>query len=132
VLLAQGSEGVGGGASDQVRAASALITAYEITGRLPYSMLAEELMQFARQSPAADSDLVLHCETARVLCRLAALHDDADYRGAAVIAVNADYRSDAARILTAQAARALSASPDEAAIYGLALRELIALRPAAE
>jgi hypothetical protein len=128
----QPGEGVRGGPSDQVRAASALITAYEITGRLPYSMLAEELMQLARQSPAVDTDLVLHCETARVLCRLAALHADADYRGAAVIAVNADYRSDAARILMAQSARALNASPDEAAVYGLALRELMALRPAEE
>ena len=124
----QPGEGVRGGLADQVRAASALITAYEITGRLPYSMLAEELMQLARQSPAAESDLVLHCETARVLCRLAALHDDADYRRAAVVAVNADYKRDAARILTAQSARALDASTDEAAIYGLALGELLALR----
>jgi uncharacterized protein YyaL (SSP411 family) len=124
----QPGEGVPGGPPDQVRAASALITAYEITGRLPYSMLAEELMQIARRSAAAESDLVFHCETARVLCRLAALHDDADYRGAAVIAEAADYKSDAARILTAQSARALNASPDEAAIYGLALRDFMALR----
>jgi hypothetical protein len=126
----QPGEGVCGGLPEQVRAASALITAYEITGRLPYSMLAEELMQLARQLLSVEMDLVLHCEAARVLCRLAALHDDADYRGAAVIAVNADYRSDAARILTAQSARVLDASHDEAAIYGLALGELLASRPA--
>ena len=34
-------EGVRGDAADQVHAASALLTAFEITGRLPYSMLAE-------------------------------------------------------------------------------------------
>ena len=128
----QPGEGVHGGPPDQIHAASALITAYEITGRLPYSMLAEELIQLARQSPPPENDLVLHCETARVLCRLAALHDDAAYRGAAVIAVNADYRGDARRILTAQSARALDASPHELAIYGLALGELTALGPAGE
>src|SRR5207302_7778679 len=35
--------------ADQVHTASALLTAYEITERLPYSMLAEELMQTARR-----------------------------------------------------------------------------------
>ena len=33
-----------GSAEDHVRAASALLTAFELTGRLPYSMLAEELI----------------------------------------------------------------------------------------
>src|SRR5439155_5910063 len=36
---------VRGGLGDQVRSASALLTAYLLTGRLPYSMLADELMQ---------------------------------------------------------------------------------------
>src|SRR5258706_2200782 len=35
---------------DHVAAGSALLTAYTITGRLPYSMLAEELMQFSRRT----------------------------------------------------------------------------------
>ena len=47
-------------------------------------MLADELMQTARRTRAAtnaDADaIVANCEAARVLCRLAALHDDADYR----------------------------------------------------
>ena len=40
-----------------------------------------------------------------MLCRLAALHDDPDYRGAAVIATGADYRAQASRMLAAQSAR---------------------------
>jgi len=105
-------------ASDHVAAASALLTAFEITGRLPYSMLAEELMQ-----RHADD-----CETARVLCRLAALHGNPDYRAAAVVAPGADYRADAARILADRGAQALAAQTDDAARYGIALRELMSLR----
>ena len=73
-LADHGRRGVG--AADSVR----------ITGRLPYPMLAEELMQIARgasipidSSAGRDSSLPLRCAP-RVLCRLAALHDDADYR----------------------------------------------------
>jgi hypothetical protein len=124
----QPGDGLRGGAFDQVRAASALLTAFEITGRLPYSMLAEELMQIARRQPWPETDLLGHCAAARVFCRLAALHDDADYRSAAVVATDADYREDAARILTAQSSRALAAPASHAAAYGLALRELLSLR----
>jgi uncharacterized protein YyaL (SSP411 family) len=124
----QPGQGVRGGPADQVGAASALLTAFEVTGRLPYSMLAEELMQIARRAPWPEDDLIGHCAAARVLCRLAALHDDADYRGAAVIATDADYRADAARILATQSSRALAAPPAHAAAYGLAVRELIPLR----
>jgi len=112
-------------AADHVRAASALLTAFELTGRLPYSMLAEELIAIAVREPFADADLVIHCEAARALCRLARLHDDPDYRGAAVIATGADYRAHAARILSAQSARARAGSTSLAAAYGLALRELL-------
>jgi hypothetical protein len=45
-----------------------------------------------------------------------------------VIAGDADYRQDAARILATQSARAHAASTADAAAYGLALRELIPLR----
>jgi hypothetical protein len=124
----QPGEGVRGGLINQVRAASALLTAFEITGRLPYSMLAEELMQTARRTAPDEADrdmMVVYCEAARVFCRLATLHDDADYRKAAVIATDADYRGDAARILAAQSTRALSATPPHAAAYGLALLELL-------
>jgi len=112
-------------AADHVRAASALLTAFELTGRLPYSMLAEELIAIAVREPFADADLMIHCEAASVLCRLARLHDDPDYRGAAVIATGADYRAHAARILSAQSARARAGSTSSAAAYGLALRDLL-------
>src|SRR5437763_155735 len=68
-------EGIGDYA-DHVRAAGALLTAYETTGRLPYAMLAEELMQSSKRTSASNRPYVIECEAARVLCRLAALHDD--------------------------------------------------------
>lgn len=110
---------------DHVRGASALLTAFEISGRLPYSMLAEELMAVAAREPRGDAPLPIHCEAARVLCRLAALHDDPDYRGAAVIAAGADYREQASRILSAQSARARAGTPSDSAAYGVALEELL-------
>jgi uncharacterized protein YyaL (SSP411 family) len=110
---------------DHVRGASALLTAFELTGRLPYSMLAEELMAIARRDPMTDAELVVQCETARMLCRLARLHDDPDYRGAAVIAGDADYRAQASRILAMQSPQARVASPAAAAAYGIALGELM-------
>jgi hypothetical protein len=110
-----------------VHAAAALLTAYEITGRLPYSMLAEELMHSCRRPSAGDEGDV-QCETARVLCRLAALHDDADYRRAAVLAPDADYKGDAARILREHNGLAYAGQVARAARYGIALRELMSLR----
>ena len=123
----QPGEGVRGGLINQVRAASALLTAFEITGRLPYSMLAEELMQTARRTAAdeAGDTIVAQCEAARVFCRLATLHDDAAYQKAAVTSPEADYRGDAARILAAQSTRALHATAAHAAAYGLALLDLL-------
>jgi len=123
----QPGEGVRGGLINQVRAASALLTAFEITGRLPYSMLAEELMQTARRTaPDADAaTIAVMCDAARVFCRLATLHDDAGYQKAAVTLSDADYRGDAARILAAQSTRALHATAAHAAAYGLALLDLL-------
>jgi len=124
----QPGAGVRGGLANQVRAASALLTAFEITGRLPYSMLAEELMQTARRvdpDRASPTAFLVHCDAARVFCRLAALHDDADYRKAAVILSDADYRGDAARILAAQSTRLVDAPAAHAAAYGLALLDLL-------
>ena len=113
---------------EHVRAASALLTAFDVTGRLPYSMLAEELMQTARRLPASGEDMAAECAAARALCRLAALHDDADYCKAATIASGADYRADAARMLAAQAPRARTASTADAALFGVAQHELMSLR----
>jgi hypothetical protein len=115
-----------GGAADQIRPAAALLTAFERSARLPYSMLAEELVQPARRDPATPGDGVITCEAARVLCRLAVLHADEQYRGAAVLAAGADYHRDAERMLAAQSARALGGTLDEAAAYGLALGEWLA------
>ena len=72
--------------------------------------------------------MAAECATARALCRLAALHDDADYRKAATIASGADYRADAARMLAAQAPRAQTASTSDAALFGVAQHELMSLR----
>ena len=107
--------GARGALADHVRTSSALLTAYDVSGRLPYPMLAEELMRFARETlwdehagayhDSADGPrrpFAINCEAARVLCRLAALHGRSDYRAAAVIRSDADYAGDAARILRAQ------------------------------
>src|SRR6185436_11096557 len=100
--------------ADHVRCASALLTAYWRTARLPYSMLAEELMQFARRTlwderdwgfydaPHGTKPFALNCEAARIECRLAGLHGEDDYRKAAVIAVDADYLLYALRTLESQ------------------------------
>ncbi len=115
-----------GAAADQVRPASALLAAFEHSGRLPYSMLAEELMQPMRRDPESAGGIRVACETARIFCRLAALHSDDRYRGAAVVAEDADYRSDAARILLTQFSAALDGELDEGAAYGIALGEWLA------
>ena len=115
--------------ADHAYAASALLTAYRVTGRIPYGMLADELMQFARRQwwdatvgwHPAPFDLT--CQAARVLCRLAALHEDAEYRQGAIVA-EADYRGDAARALFSLESASASTA---AAVYGLALTELNAL-----
>jgi hypothetical protein len=137
----QPGEGLAGAArdgharlADHVRTASALLTAFECTGRLPYSMLAEELMQFAgRMLREASSPgffdgetgvkpFTMNCEAASVLFRLAALHESDDYRGAAVVAAGADYGRDAANILYELAIEAPRHGLESAA-FGLAASE---------
>jgi len=128
---------------DQVCTASALLTAFVATGRLPYAMLAEELMQFARRALLAEDDglffdrplvddreaartkpFAVNCEAARLFCRLAELHDAKAYSEAAVLAPGADYRRDATRTLAS-----LESSYREhgaaGAIYALALTECL-------
>jgi uncharacterized protein YyaL (SSP411 family) len=133
----QPGHGVSERFADQIATASALITAYQVTDRLPYSMLAEELVQGARRTmwdeqcgafcdSGADArepkPFVLNCEAVGVLSRLAALHRSAEYRDAAVIAPSADYEEDAARILESLAADA-PAHGLAGAVYGLAATE---------
>jgi hypothetical protein len=110
--------GVSDKLAEQIAVASALITAYQVTGRLPYSMLAEELVQAGRRV-GWNADFGLNCEAATVLSRLAALHRSAEYRDAAVIAPGADYDDDAARILESLAGDA-PAHGLAGAVYGLA------------
>ena len=125
--------------ADHVFLASALLTAYEISGRLPYSMLAEELVQVAQRIHWSDAagcfestkgdrweTFRLNCEAARVMCRLAALHGDKGYRAAAVIRPDAAYADAATSILGAQdgSCREFGVL---SAVYGLALAERMAL-----
>jgi hypothetical protein len=130
---------------DYAAASSALLSAYTATGRLPYSMLAEELMQFARRSwwdstnggfsgcvspPFTGRERELftaNCHAVRVLCRLAELHRDEEYRQMAVIAHASDYANDAARTLRSLEGHYQSFGVD-AALYGIALGEAEALR----
>jgi uncharacterized protein YyaL (SSP411 family) len=127
---------------EHATAASALLTAYRAAGRLPYSMLAEELMQFARREwwdaargcfrpPAPDpgnrrAPFIASCQAARVLCRLAVLHGDPDYRQRAVIARQSDYVSDAELTLDSLSADYRQVGLD-AAVYGLAVCEFQSL-----
>ncbi len=118
-------EGLGGSADDEVRFAGALLTAFSVTGRLPYAMLAEELLQRSRRTlvGAADMPFALGCDASAVLSRMAALHQDDDYRAAAVMAPDADYAADAALILERLAADVPGRGLGGAA-YALAAGEL--------
>jgi hypothetical protein len=116
-----------GSLSDHVCSASALLTAYSLTARLPYAMLADELMQSVLRTPPQEPDgrdapVTLSCELARVFCRLATLHRDDEYRRTAVLPVDEDYAADARRALTALAPSVRERGV-EAAPFGLALAE---------
>ena len=119
---------------DHVRVASTLIWAHLVTGQLPYSMLALELVQFAirtmwderagcfRDRAAGELPLepawpfVLNCETACVLDRLATLTGDQAHHDRAV-AILAAYSGDYQR-------HGLFGAP-----YALAIREVIDRHP---
>jgi len=139
--VANTMDGMGGERllADQILGASALVTACVGTARLPYGMLAEELMQFARRgfwdadagafADGGDPDAMFaaNCDAARVLCRLSRLIADDAYRSGAVIAPDADYRADASRILTSQLDAARTGAA-RAAPYALALDDWLSLR----
>jgi hypothetical protein len=115
---------------DHATAASTLLVAHEATGRLPYGMLADELMQCARrqwwrESNGWSAPFSEACAAARVMCRLAALYRDPDYKHAAILA-DLDYAADAALALDALDSHARPAG--EAALYGLAVSELLAIQ----
>jgi hypothetical protein len=127
-------EGLAGAdAGDQLHTALAFLTAFELTGRLPYSMLAEELLQIVRRQSwdggrgGFAADFKTNAAGAQLLCRLAALHRDAEYAASAVVAPDATYAADAERILDLLAPIA-RAHLNDAAEYGMALLDWFALR----
>lgn len=115
-----------------LRSAAALLAAFDLSGRLPYAMLAEELFRHARRrwSPSRtgvfDADFIANCTALRVLCRLSALHGDADYLAAAVVAPGSDYASEAGPLAEWVSARS-GEYPDAAGSFGGALLEWFAL-----
>lgn len=108
-----------GDVEEHVAAATALLTAHDATARLPYSMLAEELIQPVRAAGGPTGPPYV-----RVLCRLARLHDDEDYRRAAVIAASSDYRAEARAVLEEHRLPDDACSED-VALVGLATVELV-------
>jgi hypothetical protein len=145
-------DGPRGAMSDHIGACDALLTAYEVTDRLPYPMLAAELMEFVRQTwrdpvrgvfhnvappdggKSADHSggqtlapdvFTANCNAARLLVRLAALHDD-DYCQRAVIAPGRDYARDAEGLLALLESDCRGHGVD-AAPYALALEEWLGL-----
>ena len=117
--------GLAEGLEQEVCVAAALLTAFEVTDRLPYAMLAEELLRHAR-SALVDSNALQFstaCAAASALARMAALHQLDEYRTAAVIAPDADYAADAAGLLERIAPDVLTQGI-AAAAYALAAGEL--------
>jgi hypothetical protein len=108
---------------DQVATAAALLTAFGVTARLPYAMLAEELVQFSQRTLVPDS-LTASCALVRLLCRVDALHRDADYQQVAIVAPHADYRRDARQLLERVEPECRSAG-SAAAVFALAAGEYL-------
>lgn len=127
---------------DHVAVASALLRAHAITDCLPYAMLAEELMTwtarrwwddrlgaFAADGDACERSAVSHlsgfttnCAAARVLCQLAGLHADNDYRSMAAVGQHIDYGDRAQRTL-AGLDEVYRQFGIDSAPYGLAIEE---------
>lgn len=117
----------------QIATADALLRAYAVTGRLPYVMLAEELVLTARRrwwdEPAGGfgpigerlepSALSAHGLAVAVLCGLARAVSGADWRGSGDSGES--YRRDAARVLERLASGARSGSARARVDYALAL-----------
>ena len=95
-------------------------------------MLAEELMRYAthlqpalnmESEPLERERFIGSCESVRVLCRIAALHRNADYQQAAVIAPATDYAVDAEHLLRRLAASQHEQDAAAAAEFGIALSD---------
>jgi len=124
-------EGPRGALDDQASGAGALLAAIGATGRLPYGMLAEELVQFSCQQWWDDrlgrfrGDFLVNCQATRVLVQLAVLRAEGEYLQAAVVARQADYEAQARRALDTLAEEAPRHGVD-AANYGLTLLDWFA------
>jgi hypothetical protein len=120
------------GCDEHLQMGSALIAAFDLSGRLPYAMLADELVQFARRrwwkdaDGAFDAGFAANCTALHVVCGLATLHADAAYRGAAVISPTSSHLDDARRLAAAVRSRA-GEHPQHAGDFGRALLEWFAL-----
>ncbi len=118
--------------ASHLHCASALLAAFDLSGRLPYAMLAEELLWHARrhwfqqESGTFDTDFGANCVALRALCRIAALHADPDYLAAAVIAPGNDAEGDARALATTLEAHS-GEHPDDAGRFGAALLDWFAL-----
>ena len=125
-----------GSLADQIAAGLALSLAYTVSGRLPYAMLAEELLQFARRTSWHESvslfrdeppvAFLVNCEAARLLSSLADLHADDDYKRSAITAADADYQRDAERLLAALIPKIVSEDLEAAAAFGVVLHDFLA------
>lgn len=124
---------VGATCLEELLASGALLDAWGLTARLPYGMLAEELLRHARQrwwdetSATFDAGhLPATCAGLTAATRLAALHTDPDYLRAAIVGNGVDLRADARRMTTALLA-SLERQPDAFSYAGAALSEWFAL-----
>ncbi|HUR34551.1 MAG TPA: hypothetical protein VM032_12200 [Vicinamibacterales bacterium] len=121
-----------GSCADHLAVGSALLAGFDLSARLPYAMLAEELTQHARRvwwraPPGAfDADFAANCAALHVCCRLSALHADAEYRASAVLAPTSPYRDDA-RLLAEWTSHRSGEHPQFAGDFGGALLEWFAL-----
>jgi hypothetical protein len=118
---------------EQLRCGIALLMAFDLSGRLPYAMLAEELLQDGRRrwlQPSGEfrSGFAGNCVATQLLCRVARLHQDDDYVRRAVVAPDRPYAQDARRALSTLVPQA-GTHPFDAAAFGNALLDWFALEP---
>lgn len=123
---------VGASPLTHARAVLALLDGFDLTGRLPYAMLAEELMGAARRLEAEGvpsvSTVVGRSTLARALCRIAALRRSPEYVARSVPAAPRDAAGEAGQWLAGIDPATLDLETDGPA-YALALAEWLALHP---
>jgi hypothetical protein len=125
---------LGEGLGEHLRQALALLAAFEITGRLPYSMLADELAEVVRrrwwdgERATFGDDFESDCRATQLFCRLAVLHEDASYRQMVHVAEQVPYRGDAEQLVGSIESRYRDHGHGTTAVaLGLALVDWLAL-----